>query len=90
MIERFSLDEETKKLEENERRDLNIIGWFIEKKQPDISSKAQLQVLIKRHLRPAKSLATFNDRQLLKAYERANFLFPDMWTLETLVKLLTK
>ncbi len=89
-IEEFSLKDEIKKLEENERRELNIIGFFIERKKVDLRSKAQLQVAIKRHLRAAKLLVEFSDNQILRACEEADRWDARKWTIETLVKLLIK
>lgn len=88
--EEFSLKEEIKKLEESPRRELNIIGFYVDKKKPDIQSKAQLSVLIKRHLRPAKNLVEFKDSQILKASAIAEKEYPKLWTIETLVKILTR
>lgn len=86
----FSLKEEIKKLEDSNRRDLNIIALFMIKKKPDIQSKGQLQVLIKRHLRSAKNLAEFMDNQILKACDVAERDYPKLWTIETLFKILTR
>src|SRR3990167_4969715 len=47
----LSLEEETKKLEDSPRRDLNIIAFYMAEKNLRPDNKSQLQVLIKRHLR---------------------------------------
>lgn len=85
----FSLKEEIQKLEDNPRRDLNIIALYLEEKKPDLKNKAQLQVAIKRHLRAAKSLVPFTDNQIIDAVLKAKRITED-FTLETLVKVLTK
>lgn len=92
MEKEFSLKEEINKLEDSPRRDLNIIAMFLLKKRPNIKSKGQLSILIKRHLRAAKNLAEFDDIQILEAVDLVNRapIWSDRWTIETLVKILTK
>ena len=85
----FSLKDEIKKLEDSTRRDLNIIALYLEKRNPDIRTKAQLSIAIKRHLRPAKDLSAFEDSQIIKGFELAKKSTAD-WVLETAVKMLTK
>ncbi len=86
----FSLKEEIKKLEDNARRDLNVIALFLEKRTPDIKTYEQFKVVLKRHLRPAKDLVPFSNEQILKACNTAEREYPNKWTIETLVKLVTK
>jgi hypothetical protein len=88
-MEKFSIKEEIKKLEDSPRRDLNIIGMYLEARKPDIRNKGQYQVAFKRHLRPAKDLVPFEDDQIVDAVKKAKEFVPQ-WTLETLVKILTK
>ena len=85
----FSLKEEIQGLENSPRRDLNIIALYFEEKKPDLQSKAQLSVAIKRHLRAAKDLIPFTNNQILNAVPKAKEITND-WVLETLVKILTK
>lgn len=85
----FSLKEEIKKLEDSPRRDLNVIALYLEERKPDLKTKEQLQVAIKRHLRSAKTLAPFSDEQILKGVEKAKRQTPE-WTIETITKMLTK
>ncbi len=88
--EPFVLIREIEKLEENERRELNIIALYFRQRKTHLENKAQLQTAIGRHLRTAKLLVPFTNDQLVKACTRAKSEYPDIWTLETLVKLLTK
>lgn len=85
----FSLKEEIKKMEENKRRDLNVIALYFDERMPDIKNREQLYVAIRRHLRAAKSLTCFTDDQILKWVEKAKRQTPE-WTLETVTKMLTK
>lgn len=87
--EKFSLKEEIKKLEENSRRDLNIIGLYFDQRKPDLRTKEQFAVAFKRHLRAAKDLKPFDDNQIMDAIKKAKEFVPG-WTLDTLLKILTK
>ena len=85
----FSLKEEIKKLENNARRDMNIIALYLEEKKPDLRNKEQFQVALKRHLRPAKQLIPFTDNQILSGVRKARNQTPE-WTIETIIKMLIK
>jgi len=85
----FSLNEEIVKLEENKRRDLNIIALYLSERRPDIRNKAQFGIVLKRHLRAARDLSPFEDDQIIESIRKAKEFVPG-WTLETLVKILTK
>lgn len=86
----FSLEEEIKKLEDSSRRDLNVIALLLEERKPDIKSQDQFNVLLRRHLRAAKSLVPFTDEQIMKAVTYAKKEYKELWQLDTLVKILTK
>lgn len=85
----FSLKEEIQKLYESDRRDLNLIGWYFEKRRVDIRDRGQFNSALKRHLRAAKELSPFTDEQLTKAWKYVASEYPE-WTLETITKKLTK
>ena len=85
----FSLKEEIKKMEENSRRDMQIIGFYFSERMPDIRNKEQLQQAIRRHLRAAKALTPFDDDQLVSGFKKAKNQTPE-WVLETVVKMITK
>lgn len=86
----FSLKEEIKKLNESERRDLNIIGLFFEERNPNFENRKQYNTAIKRHIKPANQLKDFSDTQLIDAIEYAKKEYKEIYTLETLLKILTK
>lgn len=86
----FSLKEEIKKLEDSSRRDLNIIALFFEYKKPNFENRKQFDTAFKRHLKPAKELSNFSDNQIIKAIEYAQKEYKDIYTLETLIKIVTK
>jgi DNA-binding transcriptional MocR family regulator len=85
----FSLKDEIKKLEDSVRRDMNVIALYFEERKPDLQTKDQYQIALKRHLRAAKQLVPFTDNQILNGVKKAKFQTPE-WTLETVVKMLTK
>lgn len=95
----FSFEEEIKKLEDSDRRDLNIIALFMEYKakelKPKIKNSTQLSFFIKRYLKIAGQLmkADYSDEQLIDAFDSVKRKFKDSnidWTLETIGKELTK
>ncbi len=86
----FSLEEEIKKLEESPRRDLNIIALYFEYRKPDLQNYEQYSQAIRRHLKPAGALKGFSDSQIMKAIEYAKKEYKDIYTLETLLKILVK
>lgn len=86
----FSLKEEIEKLYESTRRDLNIIALYLEERNPDLKNKEQFNAAIKRHIKPAIALKSFTDNQILKAVSYAKKEYKDVWTIETLIKILTK
>ncbi len=86
----FNLKDEIKKLEDNARRDCNVVALFLSKKKPDIQTKEQFQIVFKRHIRPAKELSAFTNTQILKACDFAEKEYPRVWTIETLIKVLGK
>ena len=88
-LEEFSLSGEIQKLEQSPRRDLNIIGYYFRKRSSAFDNAQQFSVALKRHLRAAKDLVPFPDEQITAAAKIASGKYPE-WTIETLVKLLTK
>lgn len=86
----FSLKEEIQKLYDNKRRDLNIIGLFFEYRNPKFETKKQYEIALRRHLKPAGELANFSDNQIIKAIDYAKKEYKDIYTLETIIKILTK
>jgi phage replication O-like protein O len=86
----FSLKEEIKKLEDNQRRDLNIVALYFEHRKPDLQNRKQYEIALKRHLKPAGQLKNFTDTQILKALDYAKKEYKDIYTLETLLKILIK
>ncbi len=86
----FSLREEIKKLENSPRRDMNIIALYFEYRKPDLQNYEQYSLALKRHLKAAGQLVSFNNNQIIKAIDYAKKKYEDIYTLETLIKILTK
>lgn len=87
--EPFSLQEAIRKMEESPQRHMNIIALYFREKRPDLRTREQGHVAVTRHLRAAKSLSNFNNNQILDAIPKAKRLTEE-WTLETIIKVLTK
>jgi hypothetical protein len=85
----FSLQSAIQSLYDSPRRDLNVIALYLEERKPNIESKEQLSTVIKRHLRPAQALSPFSDDQILNAIPRAKSMTSE-WTIETLIKIVSK
>ncbi len=88
-MKEYSFIDEIKKLEDSERRDLNIIAFYLDLRKPDLRTREQFQVALRRHLRPAKELIPFEDSQIVEGCKKAKKL-TDEWTLETCLKMLIK
>lgn len=84
----FELKKEIDALEDHARRDLQIIGLYFKMKKPDIKTKAQFDVAIRRHVKAANALKVFDDEQILKGFRKASEF--GEWTIETAIKHLTK
>ena len=87
--------QELKKLEDSKSRHLNIIGFYMDVRKatlrPKITTKSQLSAFIKRHAKSASALSVYTDDQIVSAKEEVETKYKDIdWTLETLIKQLTK
>lgn len=93
----FSFEEELKKMEDSETRHINIIALYMDYRRKtlkvNIQNTEQLSLFIKRHARSASQLAKakYTDEQLVEAFDITKRKCADIdWTLETIVKHLTK
>lgn len=86
----YSLKEEIQKLEDSPRRDLNIVAMYLEHRKPDLQTRPQFEQSLKRHLKPAGQLQEFSDDQIVRALNYAKKEYKDIYTLETLLKILLK
>jgi hypothetical protein len=86
----FTLNEEIEKLEESPRRDLNIVALYLRHRKPNLTSREQFNETLRRHLRSSKTVSPFSDEQILKALDYAKREYGDIYTIETINKILTK
>lgn len=96
------LEEELEKMEQKENSHLDIIASFIREKKIRIENSKQLGLLIKRHCSAASQLSgAYSNKVIFKAMEklqkdyekeveRGKIGSPVDWTLETVIKVLTK
>jgi len=88
--EEFSLEKYLKKMEDDPRRAINVIGHYFEEKDLKFGNAEEAQVAIKRHLRAATEVAKFTDDKIVKATDIAKREYGDKFTVETVLKMLTK
>lgn len=86
----FILKNELQKLKTDKRPHIQLIGEYLEEKNIPLESHEELKVAIKRHSRAAVALSKFSDKRIGWATTVAEKEYPDLWTLETLVKILTR
>lgn len=86
----FDFNEYLTKLENSDKRELQVIAFYIKKKELVFDTYPKIQVAIKRHIRAAREVAKFSDAEIVKAYKIAQNEYRDKYTIETVVKLLTK
>lgn len=83
----FSLKKELESLRANsKRKDYKIIADYIEKKGFVFDNKEQYLPVFKRCLASAKYLKGYNQAQIQSAIEYCINNYPEIWTLETVLK----
>jgi DNA-binding transcriptional regulator YhcF (GntR family) len=91
----FNLEDEIKRLLGYQQYWLNIIGLYIKVKKVNLTNKKQVGVLVSRFTKTAKILEAFDRKQIedgmRKCMQQKDFKNNSIdWTLETLLKQLTK
>lgn len=87
----FLWEEYLKKMGEDKNKALNIIAFFFRARSVTFETKKQAQIGIKRHLRVANQLKEFSPQQVYEAMKRVSLKHQNIdWTLETVLKALTK
>lgn len=73
-------------------RHIQLIGSWAQTTKPDLKTRGQWNVFLKRYLRPAKQLAEFSDEQIEQAFGKIRTAQEDGWltkySMETLIKFL--
>lgn len=85
----FNFKDYLKGMEDNKGRHINVIGHYFEQKGLTFDSKEEVGSAIKRHLRAAMEVAKFTDAKIVKATDQAK-KETDKWTVETILKVLTR
>ena len=77
-------------MEDDKRRHINVIGHYFEQKGLKYDSLGEIESAIKRHLRPAMEVSKFSDDKIIKATDQAKKEYGELWTVETILKILTR
>ncbi len=88
--EPFVWNEYIKKLEDDKRRGLQVIGFYLKEKKVKCDTRGEAQATVRRYLKVASQIQHFSDEKIVEATEKVKKEYPDMWTLETIYKQLTK
>lgn len=79
--------------EKSPQKHIQIIGAWAEATNHQLETYGQWQAYMKRHLRPARDLVSFSEKQLSLAFQKVEQAMKDGWlkkpALETLLKFLT-
>lgn len=88
--ELFKWNEYLEEMFESDRADLNVIALYFQEKKLKFDTREEAGVAIKRHLRAAREVAKFGDDKIVKAVKRTKEEYPSVWTIETILKILTR
>ena len=86
----FIFKDYLKELENDKRRHINVIGHYFEVKGLKFDTREQANSALKRHLRASVEVAKFSDKEIVKATEQARQEYKDLYTIETIYKILTR
>lgn len=78
------------RMDTDSRRGVNIIAHYFREKGLYFETYGKAESAIRRHLRAAQQLAPFDDREIQEATKQAKKDYPDLWTIETLLKITTR
>ena len=91
VIEPFIWSEYLEKMFNNKDVAIQVIAFYFKERGKKFDTKPEVAVAIKRHLRPARQVAVFSEDKVRRAFKVVKEKHPDIdWTLETIVKILTK
>lgn len=86
----FSWNDYIKRMEDHKSRHIQVIAFYFKKKGIHFDTQPKAASAIRRHLRAAKEVANFSDEEIVKAYKIADKEYPERYTIETLLKILTR
>lgn len=79
-----------KQLTESKSKHLQLIGFYFTRTKKDFDTPEELNVAVKRWMKDASAIAKFSEDKINKAFEEAQDKHPVIWTLGTVLKILTK
>ncbi len=89
----FVWEEYLEAMRNDKKRAVQLIAFYFKARKLKFTSKAQAQIAIRRHIRAANEVAAFENARIRKALtECLNMEKKDgiKWTMETLVKMMTR
>lgn len=89
----FVWSEYLKGMDDNPRIDIQLIGYYFQRRKLKFDSKAEAEIAIRRHLRAARDVSKFGKAKVFKAMDECDQLEKQKgikWSLETTLKMLTK
>jgi len=86
----MNCDQFVAKMLESKQRHVQIIGHLADEMKPGLQTKGQWQVFFDRYKKEAAVLVPFTDSQLAYGTREAIKNHPEIWTLETIKKEITK
>lgn len=86
----FDFSQELTLLKESSRKDYKIIALYWKKKNWTFQNKKQFNAALKRELKPAQALSGYTGKEIGKAITYCEEQYPEIWTLETCHKVITK
>lgn len=89
----FSYSEYLEKMQKDKQPSIRFIAFFLKKKNLTFDSEAQVRIAIKRHLRAANDVIKFGSPKVNAAVKECERMKDEKgieWTIETILKVLTK
>jgi phage replication O-like protein O len=86
----FNFKEYLKEMENHKARHINVIGHYFEEKGIKFDTRDEANAAVKRHLRPAVEVSKFSDQKIVEATNEAKAQYKDLYTVETILKILTR
>lgn len=89
----FSYQEYLKKMQEDKRPSIRFIAFYLKKRKLVFDSEEQVKVAIKRHIRAATDVVKFGEPAVNAAVKVCELMESEKdikWTIETVLKVLTK
>lgn len=86
----FKWEEYLKGMFEDNRDHINIIALYFREKMLRFDTPEQASVAIKRHLVAATQVSKWPEDKIMAAVQKARREWPENWTIETVLKVLTR